>query len=132
MLFKRAFIAIVLVLAVHVVLLVTGGYAIPQMDTPMHFLGGFAMALLGLAVHHAATNQYHASPSPVWYRWLFVMGFVMLMGVAWEFHEYVFDRTIAVWFDVPKAQLSIGETMKDLLLDAVGASVAFLFFKRRC
>src|SRR3989338_1196093 len=106
-LFKRAFVAIGLVLCVHVVLLLTNGYAIDQIDTPMHFLGGLAMGMLGLAVHHSATSSTHTKPFPAWYHYLFVVGFAMLVGIAWEFQEFVFDQTVSVWFDFPKAQLSL-------------------------
>ena len=129
-LFKRAFIAIGLVLVLHVILLLTDGYAIDQIDTPMHFLGGFVMALLGLAIHQNVAGKYHAKHSPLWYRYTFVVGFAMLIGVAWEFHEYVFDQTISVWYDLQRAQHSLADTMKDFLLDWLGASVAFFWFKK--
>ena len=130
-LFKRAFIAIGLVLILHAVLLLGGGYAIPQIDTPMHFLGGFVMAMLGLAIHQAVASKYHTKHSPAWYHYTFVAGFAMLIGVAWEFHEYVFDQTINIWYNLPMSQLSIGDTMKDFLMDWLGASAAFLALKRQ-
>ncbi len=130
-LFKRAFVAIGLVLCVHVVLLLVNGYAIDQIDTPMHFLGGFVMAMLGLALHHFAASTSHTKPFPVWYHYLFVVGFAMLVSIAWEFQEFVFDQTVSVWFSFPKAQLSLADTMKDFLLDSLGASVAFLVFKKQ-
>ncbi|MBI4435143.1 hypothetical protein HY630_00580 [Candidatus Uhrbacteria bacterium] len=144
-LFKRAFVVIGLVLGIHIILLLTNGYAIDQIDTPMHFLGGLAMGMLGLAVHHSATSKHQVellqpNPSlprrsrptwPAWYHYLFVVGFAMLVGIAWEFQEFVFDQTVSVWFDFPKAQISLADTMKDFLLDWLGASVAFFVFRKR-
>ncbi len=129
-LFKRAFIAIGLVLILHAVLLVSGGYAIDQVDTLMHFLGGFAIAMLGLAIHHAVASRYHTKHSPAWYHYTFVVGFAMLIGIAWEFHEYVFDQTINVWYNLPMSQVSLTDTMKDFLMDWLGASVAFFLLRK--
>lgn len=130
-LFKRAFIAIGLVLILHAVLLLTGGYAIAHIDTPMHFLGGFVMGMLGIAIHHAEASRYHTRNCPVWYHYTFVVGFAMLMGIAWEFHEYIFDQTINVWYNLPRAQPSVADTMKDFLMDWLGASLAFFWFKKQ-
>ncbi|MCR4314554.1 MAG: hypothetical protein NUV84_04915 [Candidatus Uhrbacteria bacterium] len=130
-LFKRAFIAIGLVLVLHGILLLTNGYAIDQIDTPMHFLGGFVMTLLGLAIHHSVASKYHTKHSPVWYHYTFVIGFAMLIGIAWEFHEYLFDQTINSWYNLPRAQLSLADTMKDFLMDWLGASVAFFWFRKQ-
>lgn len=130
-LFKRAFIAIGLVLVLHIILLLTDGYAIDQIDTPMHFLGGFVIALLGLTIHHSVASTYHAKHSPVWYRYTFVVGFAMLIGIAWEFHEYILDQTINVWYNLPRVQLSLADTMKDFLMDWLGASAAFVCFKKQ-
>jgi len=129
-LFNRAFISIGLVLLIHGTLLITGGYAIPNMDVPMHLLGGFVMALLALAIHHNVSNTYNTSHSPVWYHYLFVVGFAMLIGVAWEFHEYILDQTINVWYSLPHSQLSLADTMKDLMNDWIGASAAFFLLKK--
>ena len=128
---KRALVAISLVLVLHGILLLTDGYAIDQIDTPMHFLGGFVMALLGLAIHHSVASKYHTKLSPTWYHYIFVVGFAMLIGVAWELHEFVFDQTINVWYNLPRAQISVADTMKDFLMDWLGASVAFFLLRKQ-
>ena len=127
----RAYIAIAIVLLIHGVLLVTNGYSIPQIDVPMHILGGFVMGLLGLAIHHTVASKYHSTHSPMWYHYTFVIGFAMLVGIAWEFHEYVFDQTINIWYNLPQSQISLADTMKDFLDDWIGASIAFLIFKKQ-
>lgn len=129
--FKTAAIATVSVVLLHVVLMLTGAYwHIANIDKPMHFLGGFVMGLFGLAIHHAVASHHHTKKSPWWYHYLFVTGFVMLIGVAWEFHEYILDNTAVLWYGWPKSQLSLNDTMADLLLDLVGGSLAFSLFKR--
>ena len=129
-LFKHAFIATGIVLLIHAALLASGSYYILHTDTVMHFLGGFAMALFGLAIHHAVASKHHTNHSPWWYHYTFVVGFAMLIGVAWEFHEYVFDQTVNVWYNFPMSQLSLADTMKDFLMDWLGASVAFFAYRR--
>jgi len=129
-LFKRAFVAIGGVLAVHAGLLLAGGYSINQIDTPMHFLGGFAMGMLGIAIHHDVASKHHTKRSPWWYHSLFVVGFAMLIGIAWEFHEYILDQTINVWYNLPMSQLSLADTMKDFLMDWLGASVALVVYRK--
>jgi len=84
-----------------------------------------------LAIHHTVASNYHTKRSPVWYHYTFVVGFAMLIGVAWEFHEYIFDQTINVWYNLSQSQLSLGDTMKDFLMDWLGATTAFLALKQQ-
>lgn len=131
MTFKTAFLAILAVIVLHAVLMLGGAYyTITWLDAPMHFLGGLVMGMLGLAIHHAVANKHHTQQMPWWYHYLFVVGFAMLIGVAWEFHEYVLDNTLVIWYDWPKSQLSLADTMGDFVLDWVGASVAFFAFRK--
>ena len=130
--FKHAFFAILFVLACHAVLLLTQGYYhLNQIDVPMHIMGGFAMGILGLAIHHQISSKHHKKTSPWWYCFLFVVGFAMLIGVAWEFYEFIMDQTVHAWFDLPLAQPSLANTMKDLLDDWIGAAVAFWVFRKK-
>ena len=128
--FKQAFLFTAGVLVIHGILLLTGGYRIPQIDSPMHVLGGFAMALFGLAIHRVVSTSYHTKHSPVWYHYTFAVGYAMLIGIAGEFHEYILDNTINIWYNLPKSQPSLGDTMKDFMNDWIGASIAFYFFKK--
>lgn len=131
--FKNAFFAILFVLFCHGLLLVTDGYGrFNQIDIPMHLMGGFAVALLGLAIHHQVSTRHHNAKSPWWYHYAFVIGFAMLIGVAWEFHEFILDQTVNFWYRLPMSQPSLTDTMKDLLDDWIGASVAFwMFYKQK-
>jgi hypothetical protein len=89
------------------------------------------MGLLGLAIHHSVASKHHTKDAPLWYHYTFVVGFAMLIGVAWEFHEYILDQTINVWYNFPKSQVSLTDTMKDFLMDWLGASIAFLTLKKQ-
>jgi len=61
---------------------------------------------------------------------LFVLGFAMLIAVAWEFHEYIIDETIGKWNGWAKTQISLSDTMGDLFLGGVGALMAFSMFRK--
>ena len=130
--FAYPFYAILVIVVVQVLFLWTGMYTLlPDIDNVMHFSGGFAMGLLAIALHHDMTDKHDIKNHPLWYHFLFVIGFTMLIGVAWEFHEYIVDNTFAVWYDWPKSQLDLADTMLDLVMDGLGGTVAFLSFRKR-
>jgi len=119
------------IFVLQVILISFGFYNhFPFLDIPMHFLGGFSMGLLGIYIHHAMTDKHHIKGHPDWYHILFVLGFVMLIGVAWEFHEYIIDNTAVFWWGWKSTQLSLSDTMGDLLMDAIGGVVAFFVYKK--
>jgi len=125
MTFKPGIFATLFVMGIHTVLLFTDGYGrFAQIDVPMHLMGGVAMSLLGLALYHTGTKHLK-KPLPLWFVYVFVMGFVILIGVLWEFHEFVFDKSVNQWLNIAKSQPSLVDTLKDLLNDWIGGSVAF-------
>jgi hypothetical protein len=130
--FSTVFYAIFAVLVLHAILMVSKGYYLfNDIDIAMHLLGGFVMGMLALAIHHSASKNSNLKRVPAWYLYLFVVGFAMFIGVAWEAHEYLIDQTLTKWFDWPLSQLSLTDTMGDFLNDWVGATVCFFFFQRR-
>ena len=129
--YRAAFYGIGIVVLVQILALVFGLYGLfPNFDIPMHFSGGFVMGMLGLAIHHQMSNSAHNRYHHL-HHVLFVVGFTMLIAVAWEFHEYVIDETIGKWNGWTKTQLSLGDTMLDLLLGGVGSLVAFVIFRKK-
>ena len=132
MTFTRAFYAILVVVLFHIVFLFTDAYFLIQgIDDPMHFAGGFVMAMLGLAVHRFEITRSHTKHVSVGYRDLFVIGFTIIIAVLWEFHEYVLDNTLAIWLDWPRSQVSLQDTMSDLLLGLLGGTMAFILFRKQ-
>ncbi|MBI2484585.1 hypothetical protein HYW18_00270 [Candidatus Uhrbacteria bacterium] len=130
--FRFAFLTIALVLVTHVIAITTGLYfSVFEFDSLMHFSGGFAIGMLGLAIHHHMTDKHHLAGHPWWYHTLFVVGFTLLIAVAWEFHEYILDNTVGARFDWPKSQVSIGDTMLDLFLGGIGGFVALCLFRKK-
>ncbi|MEK7665561.1 MAG: hypothetical protein AAB337_01630 [Patescibacteria group bacterium] len=129
--YKYAFYLIGAVLVIQVIAMFVGIYErFPSFDIPMHLSGGFAMGMLGLAIHHHMTSSTH-NHGHVLHHLLFVLGFTMLVAVAWEFHEYLIDETVGKWNGWGKQQLSLSDTMGDLLFGGVGSLLAFGFFRRR-
>lgn len=109
-----------------------GAYAAwPDFDVPMHLMGGFGAGMLGLALHERLTTPSHRRELPRAYHALFVVGVTVVIAVAWEFHEYVLDAMNAGRPDWEKMQVSIQDTMGDLLNGLVGGAVAFWLFTRK-
>lgn len=129
--FTKALHAILAVLLFHIILLFSDGYfLILGIDAPMHFAGGFAMGMLGLAIHNAVSHNWKQVHIPWWYVYLFVIGFTMTIAVAWEIHEFVLDRTLVHLIDWQIAQVSLSDTMSDLALGFLGGSAAFTIFRK--
>lgn len=129
--YKYAFYATTAIILAQIIALFTDLYGrFPSLDIPMHLGGGFAMSMLALAIHHQMTSARH-NRGHVLHHLLFVLGFTMLIAVAWEFHEYLIDETIGKWDNWPKMQLSISDTMGDLFNGLVGSLVAFWIFRKK-
>lgn len=139
--FRNAFLAIGAVIAVHIVAIGAGWYGSAKwFDVPMHFFGGYVMALLGLAIwgwimSHIEIREKSLTASPyarLLLEGVFVVGFAMLIGVAWEWYEFLFDQFATSFvqkFGV--AQMGLGDTMDDFLNDMVGAITAWYFWREK-
>lgn len=137
--FQRAAAIIAAVLVVHAFAVTFDWYdAVKIFDIPMHFAGGFAMAFLGAAVWHFLIERadvHGAGPlaryAPVLVRFMFIIGFVALVGIAWEWFEYGCDRLFPTFVEQYRtAQPNIGDTMADFFFDLLGGATAFFIIKR--
>lgn len=137
--FRHAFLAIAAVLVVHVFAVGLGWYpSISWLDIPMHFFGGYAIAILALATYYwilsqisISTRSTKSSPyARLLLEGVFVVGAVMIVGVAWEWYEFLFDQfatTMVAQFG--KAQMGLPDTMDDLFNDTLGAITAWYLWK---
>ena len=98
---------------------------------PMHFLGGFwvAMAFFCFLYPKIRFTQH-----PVLGTILFAVSFVVFVGVLWEFYEFLFDFFIAK--KIVAGQNFFGAAMridmiKDLFFDLFGGSVFTMLFLRK-
>ncbi len=137
--FRNAFFAIAAVLFVHVIALGMGLYAsVDWFDVPMHFFGGYAIALLALAVWNwigdlveIRSKTVSANPyARLVLEGVFVVGFVMIIGVAWEWYEFLFDQfATSLVRELGVAQPGLADTMDDLFNDFVGGIAAWVFWR---
>ena len=138
--FRHAFGAIGAVLVLHVIALSLDLYrTMDWFDIPMHFFGGYAIALLALACYGWLGDRLEIKPrqhpqsglSMTLLELVFVAGFVMIVGVAWEWYEFIFDQfatTMVAKFGV--AQMGLPDTMDDLFNDFIGSLTAWVLWRK--
>ena len=139
--FKTAFAAIAVVMIIHIFAISAGAYhAVTWFDVPMHFFGGYVMAMLGLAGYSWITERVDirpkADPKAKFARTIlegmFVVGFAMIISVAWEWYEFLFDQFATNMVrEYGFAQMGLPDTMNDFLNDFVGAMVAWGLWRQR-
>lgn len=138
MTFTRAIYIILVVLGLHAIGLFFGLYGrFGWYDIPLHFGGGFAMGALGLAIWNQGIQEvkfkgWLAKHLRWWLVPLFVLGFVAVIGIGWEWHEYLLDELFTSTIDGMqgfKRQPGIGDTMADFFFDLLGGALALLLFR---
>ncbi|KKW28497.1 MAG: hypothetical protein UY72_C0070G0003 [Candidatus Uhrbacteria bacterium GW2011_GWD2_52_7] len=130
---------IALVLFVHAFAVVFDWYGtFWWIDMVMHWSGGFAMAFLGFALWSYFVYSYEVEGKGRFARFAtlivkfgWVIAFVALVSIAWEWFEFLCD----LWFPsfVPAykaAQPGLGDTMADFFFDLFGGVVGFLLARR--
>ncbi|MDO8625522.1 MAG: hypothetical protein Q7R47_05545 [Candidatus Diapherotrites archaeon] len=105
----------------------------PYYDIPMHYAGGLAMGVLGLAVWDHLVRGVRFSVKKKWLSGAFtafcVLGFVALIGIGWEWFEFLFDAFVAERFDLAVTQASVADTMGDFFFDLAGGASVVLWRK---
>lgn len=110
-------------------------YAVPHWDTILHIFSGAMLGALGFSVVEFLNKHLKdkVQLSPVFVV-LFAFCFAVTVGVLWEIYEFTFDGLLGMNMQkfmledgtqlVGRAALS--DTMKDLIVDALGALVICL------
>ena len=126
-----AIFAIVLVLALHVPAQALHWYYFMWWyDVMMHTLGGAAMGCLGWAFWCFVAPASFSEKGKGWVVPLvFVLGFVGLIGIAWEWFECFVDGVILPILDLDRAQFSIVDTMLDFYFDLMGGLTAYVVIR---
>ncbi len=116
----RVFFPVCSLLLIHILAIVTGWYeAHGWFDVPMHFAGGVIMTWLALALWRQCIIKLVFKPAcnaryQVLVQATIILGFVALIGIVWEWYEWVF---------VSQA-MTLGDTLADLWFDLFGAVCA--------
>lgn len=120
---KKAIIAFfILIVAVHVAGLSYQWYhKLWWIDIVMHASGGFWVAMVVAYGYQLVAPQSHVS-MPRWLYFSSLLGIAMIIGVVWEWGEFVSDALFFPTRFVFRMQLGLTDTMGDLLADLVGAA----------
>ena len=101
-------------------------------DIVLHLSGGFFVAML-----FSKYLEHHLLPDHKITNMLIIIGSAVFIGVIWEFAEYSANNIIRPplqaaydYYRVPDFQGDLDDTMKDLLMDTLGAlTMAGLFLR---
>jgi len=109
-------------------------YALSWLDIPMHILGGAWLGLIFYYIFRIRKPELGAKNN--WSFFVFGLGFVMLVGVVWEFYEFFFDVFIFKKYPLMASPPDVHfDTMLDLLDDIIGAAVGLgittVLFKKK-
>lgn len=114
-------------------------WELPWLDIPMHFFGGYTVAILGIALYGWVQTYVDIQPkhharsafASLVLEGMFVIGFVMIISVAWEIWEFCMDQFATAFVDrFGVTQPGIADTMDDLFNDGVGALTAWALWRR--
>ncbi|RMD58440.1 hypothetical protein D6825_00885 [Candidatus Woesearchaeota archaeon] len=95
------------------------------LDEFLHFFGGMAVAIsASLLLRRAHALGLYSADRRI--SIFFVVCFVALVAVVWEWHEFVRDFLFS-----QNSQLSMFDTMKDLFLGVLGACIISPFVVKR-
>lgn len=107
-------------------------YNVPHWDTVLHTFSGAMIGALGFSFVSLLNKEenIHFELSPFFVAF-FAFCFALTLGVIWEIYEYTFDGVLGL--NMQKfaledgtqliGRIAIADTMKDLMVDALGAFV---------
>jgi hypothetical protein len=124
--------SVAVILAFHSAAVIQQWYiTLTWIDIVLHVLGGAWVALVFFYMQ-TRVAQGMERIMPWWFFLALALGFVMLVGVAWEWFEYGFDFFFAKENFAWRAQLGLTDTMGDLFADLAGGITvsACLLFRR--
>ncbi len=118
--------------ALHSVVSMGGFYrSMSWVDMPVHFLAGVLSAAVFYWFFQRFPSHFDASRH-FWVTLLMVLGFAALVGILWEFIEFLYDFLIAKYsFNLDTLQFGLRDTLGDLLFDLLGALALAIFVKLR-
>ncbi len=94
-------------------------------DIPLHLVGGACVSFAAGIIIAEAIKRKALAPLPPYFFMFCLVAVASLVGIAWEFYEFLADRFDPVYLRQP----SLSDTMKDLADDLNGALVTALILK---
>lgn len=125
-------------LLVSIALSLTGGLIfelylhLPGWDSLMHFMNGGLMTLIGISVANMILGKEKAQSLNPLFIVLFAFSFSMMLGTIWEIFEFfsdgMFNSNMQRFKDIDTGiefigRNAIADTMKDLILNTIGAII---------
>ncbi len=80
----------------------------------------------GLVLSFIIYDKLQKYIEPTILKYFLVMCVLIFLGVIWELGEYVWDQTISTYYNFSFLQLSLKDTLGDLLMDIIGSAL-FIF-----
>src|SRR3989338_4833796 len=97
-------------------------------DIPLHFAGGFWVFLFSRALIKKLNLKIDGQFSGLAY-FIWLIGAVALIGVSWEFTEFIGDRFIFK-FGFTYLPKIFEDTLLDLLMDLLGGVLGWMLYRR--
>ncbi len=91
------------------------------LDIPVHILGGLWIALFGLAAYYNSSRLKQKEYSTVFVV-SFAVALTLVIGLGWEIYEFGVEHAVGDF------GVGLADTLKDLVDDLIGASLAALVF----
>ncbi len=115
-----------IVLIIHKVLFsVIGLYeSCPAQSIPTHFVGGAAISFSLIVLHKALRQSGLIPEMTTMLSVFFIFTTISTVAVWWEFAEYALDAVVGT-----QCQVSLEDTMLDMLVGSGGGLSVLLFFK---
>jgi hypothetical protein len=129
---KSVFVFLIVILIFHIIATFNYWYwTYLWLDMPMHFLGGFWAAMAAIAL--ISNYQFPISKESIGQKFLpfliVILSFVALVGVLWEFYEFLNDIFLSSKNYTQIFQQGAADTMGDLFFDLLGGAAFMLIFK---
>lgn len=111
---------IVVPLMLHVWGGVLGLYSIPYYDKIAHFISSIIIAFLALIIIYVLDMYWEGLKMDLFMIGFFIIIFTIALGGIWEIGEFISDEIIV---GAPKAQVSLSDTMMDLIYDSIAGII---------
>ena len=106
-------------------------WKVSWLDIVMHFLGG-ALVASAMVWWVYFSGRISLPRLSFFFTLTLILGGVALIGVLWEFFEFLVDKFITKNNYIDLLQLGVIDTMKDLFMDILGGlAVGLLFLYER-